>query len=171
MNKNNFVEYWLKLNELPNSKVIFVWLSYKLDKNGKILEAFCESTNSWKIISKLEEWCKWINIYKTNLVKWVPLKDGKIRYPNVDEKKDWLQKLLGEISVVNPKVVYLFWKQVSDYIIKHLDLERISDLEYKFWNVTFVYAHHPSYIYIYKRKEIDNYVWGITSKMFEIIEN
>lgn len=170
MNNKNFVEYWLDLNKLPDSKVIFVWLSYKLDKNGEMLEAFCDSTNSWKVINKLEKGCWWISIYKTNLVKWVPIKEGKIRYPNADEKKDWLQKLLNEISIINPKVVYLFWKQVSDYIINNLDLEKISDFEYKFWNVTFILAYHPSYIYIYKRKEIDNYVWGIISKISEIIE-
>lgn len=170
MNIKNFVKYWFYSSGLPDSTVIFVWLSYKLDKNGKILEAFCDSTNSWKVITELEKWCQWISIYKTNLVKWVPLKDGKIRYPNADEKKDWLQKLQDEILVVNPKVVYLFWKIVSDYIIKHLNLEKISDFEYKFWNVVFILARHPSYIYIYKRKEIDNYIWDIIAKIFEIIK-
>jgi len=169
MNINTFSEYHFDLGELPVSDAMFVWLSYKKDKNGNILDAFCDSTNSGKVISKIEELCQWISIHKTNLVKWVPLKEWKIRYPNIDEKKDWIQKLLNEISVVNPKVVYLFWKQVYDFVKKTLDLEKISDYEYKLWNIIFILAHHPSYIYIYKRKEMDEYINTIVLRIQEIL--
>lgn len=169
MSWSNFISYWKKNSEYLNYDVIFVWLSHKFDKNWNILEAFCNSTNSWKIISQIEEWCKWVSIYKTNLVKWVPIENGKIRYPNIDEKKDWLQELLKEIFLINPKIVYLFWKQVSDYIIKNLDLEKISDLEYKLWKISFILTYHPSYIYIYRKKEVKNYIWNIISKISKII--
>ena len=169
MNTKNFVEYWDDLDNLPVSQVLFVGLSYKLNKNWQILEAFCDSTNSWKVIQKLEEWCSWISVHKTNLVKWVPLNNGKIRYPNSKEKEEWLCKLLEEILVIKPQVVYLFGKQVSDFIIKNTELEKVSNFEYNFWNIIFVLAYHPSYMYIYKRKELDNYVNWIVLRILEIL--
>lgn len=170
MNTKYFEEYWLDLNNLQEASVIFVGLSHKYGKNWEVLEAFCETTNSWKVIQQLEEGCGWISIHKTNLVKWVPLKNGKIRYPNAEEKKEWLNALLEEISIINPSVVYLFWKQVSDFVIKNIKLEKISDVEYRFWEVTFLLAHHPSYIYLYKRRDIESYIQWITTKISELLE-
>jgi DNA polymerase len=148
---------------------MFVGLSYKLDKEGKVLKAFCDSTNSWKVIANLEEFCNGITIHKTNLVQWVPLYEGKIRYPDTKEKTEWLTQLLEEIDTIKPKIVYLFWKQVSDFVIKKLDMKKKSDFEYIRWNVTFILAHHPSYMYIYKRKDMDKYIETIVTQIKNII--
>lgn len=162
MTTKNFIDNRPNLKKVIPSQVMFVWLSYKLDKQWKLLEAFSDTTNSWKVISQLEESCEGVSIYKTNLVQWVPLdEEWKIRYPNAKEKEKWLNNLLEEIEKIKPKIVYLFWKQVSDFVIKKLDVEKKSDFEYTQWDITFVLAHHPSYMYIYKRKKLDNYIENI----------
>jgi hypothetical protein len=46
MNTKDFVSYQSDLEYINASQVMFVGLSYKLDKEGKVLKAFCDSTNS-----------------------------------------------------------------------------------------------------------------------------
>lgn len=167
----NFVHYHWSLKTLPASQVMFVGLSYKLDKQWNILNAFCNSTNSWKIIEKIEKASLGITIHKTNLVKWVPLNNGKIRYPNIQEKTEWLIHLLNEIDIINPKIVYLFGKQVSEFFIKNCILERESDTVYIQWTTTYILVHHPSYIFVYKRKNIDSYVNNITLEIQKTLQN
>ena len=161
----DFVDYKYDFNKILKSDVIFVWLSYKLDKNDEVLEAFSETTNSWKIISQLEELFWKIKIYKTNLVKWVPLINWKIIYPNTLEKEQWLEILLKEIDIVSPKVIYLFWREVSDFVIKKLDLIKYSNNVYYKWKIKIVIANHPSYIYIYKKNEIKTYMENLIREL------
>lgn len=156
----------------PNSNfhsrwIFFVWLSHKLWKNWDVLDAFCDSTQSWKIISDIiissqkEDF-----IYKMNLVSWVPINEKwKIRYPDIDEKEAWLKDLIDKISLFKPKIVFLFWKQVSDFVIKKSKLEKMSDNEYKYWETIVIFAPHPSYIAVYKRKNVGDYISFITNKI------
>lgn len=161
-----FVEYNWILTNFPEYWTFFVWLSHKLWKDWQVLEAFCESTNSWKIINGIINSCSWIPIYKTNLVRWVPINTkGKIRYPDNDEKEKGLDYLMTEINNFKPKLVYLFWKQVYDFIIKKLELKKINDFEFSYWDTTFILADHPSYIAVYKRKQTDVYVSKITDRI------
>ena len=170
MTTKSFVSYESNLEEISSSQVMFVWLSYKLNKQWEVLKAFSDTTNSWKVISQLEESCEGVSIHKTNLVQWVPLdEEWKIRYPNAKEKEKGLNNLLEEIEKIKPKIVYLFWKQVSDFVIKKLYVEKKSDFEYTQWDITFVLAHHPSYMYIYKRKELDNYIQNIVQQIQNIL--
>lgn len=170
MNNKKFIPYLENYTKWVLAQVMFVWLSYKLDKQWEVLKAFCDTTNSWKVISQLEESCVGVSVHKTNLVSWVPLDEKwKIRYPNVKEKETWLRDLLQEIENIKPKIVYLFWRQVSDFVIQKLDLEKRSDFEYIQWNTTFLLAQHPSYIYIYKRTELDNYIKNIIQQIQDIL--
>ena len=155
----------LKLN--PDSRIYFLWLSHKLSRSWEMLEAFCESTASGKIINDIiRKSGKWSTIYKTNLVKWVPLdNDWKIRYPTEKEKNAWLQRLRKEIFVFRPKWVYLFGKQVSDFILKNFRLEKLTDLEYELWSTKFILAEHPSYVAVYRRKHIEKYSNDIINRI------
>lgn len=163
----NLIPYSENTRFMPNYEVYFLWLSHKIWKDWKVLEAFCNSTNSWKIINLIIDKCNSrLNIYKTNLVRWVPLDNkSKIRYPNENEKLVWLQRLKREISVFKPKIVYVFWKQVSDFVLKKLELKKISNTEYSNWNTIFILAEHPSYMAVYKRKQIDEYVLKISNRI------
>lgn len=150
------------------NQIFFVWLSSKNDKAGNQLPAFDISTNSWKIIQNIfdtvgQEW-----IFTTNLVTFTPLKDWKIRYPTKQEKYQWFQELLEGIKNQKPKIVFLFWKEVSDFVFQQIGWQKISDTEVlKDW-IFFVAAQHPSYIFVYKRKNIEEYVQGIVDKIYEL---
>lgn len=136
--------------------IFFVWISNKYSKNWEILEAFSSETNSWKIIDKLESFSEWCEVYKTNLVSIVPLdENNKIRYPNFIEKEYWLKILEEKIKQLFPDLIILFWKQVYDFVISKTSIEKSI----------FIYAYHPSYIAVYKRKEEEKYINDLVDKI------
>ena len=101
--------------------IFFVWLSSKNDKAGNQLPAFDVSTNSWKIIQNIfdtvgQEW-----IFTTNLVSFTPLKDGKIRYPTKQEKRDWLDQLLLELQKQKPKIESPETQEKIDKVVSILE--------------------------------------------------
>ena len=83
------------------------------------------------------------------MVKCVPLNEkGKIRYPDSLEIENCIDNLVYELSIVKPKVVVLLGRLVEKYLKK-----KIIELGY---NTITIY--HPSYIYVYRKKEIEKYV-------------
>ena len=87
--------------------------------------------------------------YRSNMVKCVPLnEEGKIRYPDNLEIENCIENLEYELNIVNPKVVVFLGRLVEKYLKK-----KIIELGY---NVITIY--HPSYIYVYRKKEIEKYV-------------
>ena len=136
--------------------VFFVGISHKNNKNWETLEAFSSETNSWKIIDKIEKCLEWVEIYKTNLVDFTPTDiKGKIRYPNILEMQNWLKNLEKEIEKFSPNKVIIFWRKIYDFVISKTILEKSI----------FIYAYHPSYIAVYKRKEEEKYINDIISKI------
>ena len=108
-----------------------------------------------------------VTFYKTNLVKCVPLKDDKIRYPSESEMNKCFSNFESELDEMNPSVVFLLGKQVANFALKKLS-EYIPVLDddflydsYMIGNTKFVPVHHPSYILVYKRKLIDQYIENI----------
>ncbi|EKE30365.1 MAG: Uracil-DNA glycosylase-like protein [uncultured bacterium (gcode 4)] len=170
MSKATFMEYSMNMAPNPDYRVYFIWLSHKLSKSWEILEAFCESTDSGKIISSIIWKCdSWSLIFRANLVRWVPLDDNhKLRYPSESEKLAWLRILEKEILEFRPKCIYLFGKQVSDFILKNLEMRKIDESEYIFWDTRFIFAQHPSYIAVYKRKHLPEYISRIINKINKI---
>ena len=69
--------------------------------------------------------------------------------------EECLENLIYEISLVNPKVIFVLGKQAYNFIIKKTKIKNIF------------YIEHPSYIYVYKRKEINSYI----EKVKKLIEN
>lgn len=163
--QNNFLNHINNSWVNPWADIYFVWLSHKTSKSWIVLDAFCQSTNSGKIISELKNKCQNIQIYTTNLVKWVPVINNKIRYPNEIEKKNWFRRFIKELYIFKPKMVFLFWKQVSDFVLKKLNPIQLTESEYQYWKTIFILKEHPSYIAVYKRKQIDNYTSWIIDRM------
>lgn len=124
-------------------------------------------TNSGKLIQKVENLCGNVVTYKTNLVKCLPLSDQqKLRYPNQKEIDSCFENLLKEIHIMSPKIVFLLGEKVYSSVGKHLNIifDKWNDFEYSyktFENIHYVPIHHPSYIYVYKRKKMDDYVKSI----------
>lgn len=123
-------------------KVLFVGLSNKKDK-----EPFDKLTNSGKVVYEIIDK---INCeYKLlNLVNYAPLnKDGKLRYPTKKEIKSSLPSFLESVKDYQPSMIICFGKMVYD------ELKMIDDV-----NKIIIYEKHPSYMYVYKRKDLSNYI-------------
>ncbi len=124
-------------------------------------------TNSGMLIHKIEEECKSVVSYKTNLVKCLPLtKQNKLRYPNKKEIDLCFEHLITEINAMSPKIVFLLGKRVYSSVEEHLGIRLKKWDGFKYFyteheRIYYVPVQHPSYIYVYKRKEIKRYIEGI----------
>ena len=134
---------------MSKKKILLLGLSNKPN-----LGAFDSSTNSGKLIDLIISKCKNYDFTKANLVEFAPLDtNNKLRYPNKKELLDGAKNWSSRISEFDG--VVLFGKKVQDTILND---ERFSSIKY-------VVSAHPSYIWVYKHKEIENYVNEIASKI------
>lgn len=133
------------------------------------------NTNTGMIIQKIEQMCPEIITYKTNLVKCLPLTDQqKLRYPNKKEIDCCFENLVNEIHTMSPRIVFLLGEKVYSSVGRHFNIQfdKWDKLEYHYKEhdgTYFVPIHHPSYIYLYRRKEIDNYVKSIVNLINDLV--
>jgi uracil-DNA glycosylase len=160
----------LRCNQIPlldqNSKegnVFWIGLSAVKVKNVEDETPLSPYTNSGRLISEIEKMTFFDFFYKTNVIKCLPLNEGKIRYPSSNEMKSCFHNLELELTTIKPKLVFLLGKQVADFVGKkfNLDFGKLDD-DFDYGSVTinnieFVPIHHPSYILVYKRKKIETY--------------
>lgn len=163
---NYFMPYISDISPNSNDIIFFVGLSHKINKNNVVLPAFCTSTLSGKIIEKIIlQNTTWFFIHKTNLVEWVPLtQNKKLRYPNQEEKEKWLHILCKKIQFYKPKYIIFFWKVPFLFIQKHQHFLNCIG------NIPYAYAEHPSYIWVYKKQNIDTYIDNILTQIKKISE-
>ena len=140
------------VENMKKSDIMFLGISAKMKETENEMP-LSENTNSGKLIKKIEERLVEenhnISCYRSNMVKCVPLnEDGKIRYPDNLEIENCIENLEYELSIVKPKLVVFLGRLVEKYLKK-----KIIELGY---NVITIY--HPSYIYVYRKKEIEKYV-------------
>lgn len=163
----------ITLNKDPDKAlVMFVGLS---SKPGA--EPLCSSTNSGKLISEIEQLVsKVFSVYKTNLVKCAPLDtNGKLRYPTSEEMKSCLPHLLAEINHYQPKVIIPLGGQVAKFMLGELmSNPRFSGFSNDFCYETIHFnghvilpIHHPSYVWIYRRKRIAQYIGSVSNLLLE----
>jgi uracil-DNA glycosylase len=167
----------LYLNQLPvldflkHSHVFWVGLSAVQFAEGIEHLPLSPTTRTGALITTIEETLKdEISFYKTNLVKCVPLKnDGKIRYPIEHEMEKCFPNFHFELETLKPTVVFLLGKQVATYVLKKMgvrDIELPNDFKYKpieINNIFYVPVHHPSFMLVYKRKQLSTYIKSIQS--------
>lgn len=124
-------------------------------------------TNTGMVIHKIEQTCEGVIAYKTNLVKCLPLTEQqKLRYPNRKEINCCYEHLLNEIHTMSPKIVFLLGEKVYSSVAKKMkiEFEKWNDFEYHYKELDGIYyvpIHHPSYIYVYKRKRLQDYIDSI----------
>lgn len=130
-------------------------------------------TASGALINEIEKpFTEYISFYKTNLVKCAPTNGKRIRYPLLHEMQKCFPNLEWELKEGKPAVVFLLGKQVSTFIIKKLlNVEPYLDSQFNYLpirvnNINFIPIHHPSYILVYKRKHLQEYINSI-QKLFE----
>lgn len=171
----------LYLNQLPISdkkrKVDVFWVglsAVQIDESDEMKIPLAPTTRSGKLIQALEQACfDDTKFYKTNLVKCLPLNENKIRYPELLEMNKCYPNLINELNILNPKIVFLLGKQVAKFVLKKYKIsvggygDNFQYETYLVNNVLYVPIHHPSYILVYKRKSISDYVDSIKN----IIEN
>ncbi|MDD2208038.1 MAG: uracil-DNA glycosylase family protein [Bacilli bacterium] len=156
----------LYLNQSPliqeKSKGDILWLGLSAKKISDKAEPLSNNTNTGKIIEMIESKIKY-KTYKTNLVKCLPLNnDNKLRYPTLLEKNACYSNLALEIKSLKPKIIILLGSDVADYIAKKLNIEIAKPINYNFGlikynNIFYIHIYHPSYIYVYKKKELNLY--------------
>lgn len=140
------------VENMKKSDIMFFGISAKMKETEDEMP-LSENTNSGKLIKMIEERLLEENnnllCYRSNMVKCVPLnEEGKIRYPDNLEIENCIENLEYELNIVKPKVVVFLGRLVEKYLKK-----KIIELGY---NVITIY--HPSYIYVYRKKEIEKYV-------------
>jgi len=156
------------LDSLDRADVMWVGLSAKKVESLFDEIPLASNTNTGKIVADIEKGFKDLLFYKTNIVKCLPLDDKKkLRYPTIDEMGACQDNFNKELEVVNPSIVFLLGKKVSDFVFKqHKKLDRTIkkvDDSWLYNNITFISIYHPSYIYVYKRKFIGDYIESIQS--------
>ncbi len=115
------------------------------------------NTPTGKLVYEIEKpFTKVLSFYRTNLVKCVPLLKGKIRYPTKKEM-NWCSPNLGEeIAALNPKIIILLGKQVSNFVIDDGNVSLDEKFNYKHYlkdNIHYIPVHHPSYVLVYKKEK------------------
>lgn len=158
------------LDHQAEGKVLWLGLSAKaVDKleDGIPLD---NNTNTGKLIEKVEKLNSDVGFYKTNLVKCLPLSsDEKLRYPSGLEIDACYSNFEKEIEFLKPKLVFLLGGKVSNKIIKQKFQKNSSldkDFKYEYYildGVKYIPIHHPSYIHIYKRKKMEDYILSLSS--------
>jgi DNA polymerase len=171
----------LYLNQRPlldsekDCPVFWVGLSAKkTESDGEI--PLSPTTNTGRLIQEIEEKCGGIRTYKTNLVKCLPLtEEQKLRYPSRNEIDSCFEHLVSEINALHPKIVFLLGKKVYSSVERNLHIwfDKWDGFDYRYTEykgMFFVPVHHPSYIYVYKRKYIDQYIDSIQTIISELLE-
>lgn len=166
----------LAINDQPHitpAPIMFVGLSAKPNA-----ENLCPTTNTGKLVGAIEDRIKTtLGIYRTNAVKCAPLDSaGKLRYPTEREMVACLPALRDEIRQVAPKVIVSLGGQVSRFLLQHLGNGAQftgfgSDFFYDTYSLNFGQAmpiHHPSYIWVYRRKRVDEYVARVGDRLLEL---
>lgn len=154
--------------------IMFVGLS---SKPGTV--ALCPMTNSGKLVCEIEKRVtKMFNVYRTNLVKCAPLDEsGKLRYPTLLEMKACLPHLLKEIDHFQPRVIVPLGGQVSKFMISNLISDQhfdgfADDFRYQtfsFNSSIMLPVHHPSYIWVYRRKRVPQYIEAVGDRLLEAV--
>src|SRR5690606_23291956 len=152
-------------DNFKKSHIFWVGLSAVLFEADEKKLPLSSITPSGKLIHSIEApFRKRFSFYKTNLVKCAPLNGDRVRYPSGHEMEKCYPNLESELDHLNPKTVFLLGRQVTNFVVKKLNLPNLpldENFRYEMFQangINFVPAHHPSYILVYKRKYIEQYV-------------
>lgn len=130
-------------------KICFVGIS---DKVG--LSPFDSSSHSGKIVDQIIARLN-VQAFKINYVSFPPLDEkGKLRYPTKKELEDSFPVFQKKVLEINPDVLVICGNMISKEIQK-----------YRFYVDRSITIYHPSYIYVYHRKEIEQYIQDVVSKI------
>lgn len=150
------------------SNIFWVGLSaVKFDEDQERLP-LSSLTPSGALIHTIEQpFRRKLAFYKTNLAKCAPLTGNKLRYPLEHEMDKCFPNFQWELKNLKPTTVFLLGKQVASFILKKLSNhkplfnENFDYSSFEIGGINFIPIHHPSYILIYKRKDIAQYIENV----------
>ncbi|MCC6463048.1 MAG: uracil-DNA glycosylase family protein [Saprospiraceae bacterium] len=114
-----------------------------------------------------------LTFYKTNLVKCAPMEGYKLRYPLEHEMSKCFSNFQWELNELKPTTVFLLGKQVASFVLKKLSHHKPAfdeNFHYHFFEIggiNFIPIHHPSYILVYQRKNLTQYIENVR-KHFQV---
>lgn len=159
------------LDNLKKAQVFWVGLSAVKVSDVDNEIPLSSNTNTGKLISYIEERNGKFSFYKTNLVKCLPLRNNRIRYPRVNEMESCFVNLQLEIKRAEPKIIFLLGKMVSDFMMRFQNIfastldEKFNYETHRVKDVYYVPIHHPSYILIYRRKFMEDYISKVSKTL------
>ena len=164
------------LDHRRQADVIWLGISGK-STSSQFQKPLDPNTISGQIIEQIEKQLPSINFYSSNLVKCAPINNnGKLRYPSAKEINACSYNLQVEIEELQPKVLVLLGEKVANSLIDSTELKLEPKNQFirsitKNNNTIYIAATHPSYIYVYKRKFINEYINTIKNLLHKIILN
>jgi len=154
--------------------VYFVGLSAK--PNCDHLSA---QTNTGNIIEQIIHDLPYVTSVKTNLVKTPPLDQrGNLRYPNFSEMEQGWKELQNEMDQMFPNLLVTLGQQVSFFLRSRMGIQPAKPrLPADFSSKTYLSqsehhllsVHHPSFVFVYRRRYIENYVNNVVQSVSSLI--
>ncbi|MCB0518182.1 MAG: hypothetical protein H6577_06420 [Lewinellaceae bacterium] len=155
-------------DQLKLSTIFWVGLSaVKFDAHEEKLP-LSPSTASGALVHSIEApYLDKLSFYKTNLVKCAPMQGNKLRYPLKHEMAKCFPNFQWELETLQPKTVFLLGNQVASFVLQQFNHSKsvFSDgFNYSSFDmdgIRFIPIHHPSYMLVYRRKLLAEYMEGV----------
>lgn len=154
--------------------IYFVGLSAKPDC-AHLSSQTCTGNVIEEIIRGLPD----VTSIKTNLVKNVPLDQrGKLRYPDSVEMEQGWKDLQNEINQMSPNLLVTLGLQVSFFVRTQMGVQPEKPwLPADFSSKTYLSqskpyllsVHHPSFVFVYRRKYVTNYVSSVIQSISSLV--
>lgn len=154
--------------------VYFVGLSAKPN-----CEHLAPETRTGYIIEQIIHHLPSIKTVKTNLVRTPPIDQaGKLRYPNPNEMKSGWNELQDEMNQTFPNLLVTLGQQVSFFLRSQMGVQPTkpqlpSDFSYESYlsqSKSYILSvHHPSFVFVYRRKDIENYVENVVLSILSLV--
>ena len=154
--------------------VYFVGLSAK-----PMCEHLAPETRTGYIIEQIIHHLPSITTVKTNLVKTPPIDQaGNLRYPNPTEMKLGWNELQDEMNQTIPNLLVTLGQQVSVFLRSQMGVQPVkprfpADFSYESYlsqsKLNILSVHHPSFVFVYRRKDIENYVDNVVLSILSLV--
>lgn len=156
--------------------VYFVGLSAKPN-----CDHLSTQTNTGSIIAQIIRGLPDVTSVKTNLVRNPPLdQEGNLRYPGIKEMERGWKDLQNEMSQMSPDLLVTLGQQVSFFLRTQMGIQPAKPrLPADFSSKTYLSqsepyllsVHHPSFVFVYRRKYIENYVNSVIRSISSLVLN
>lgn len=138
-------------------------------------------TLTGQIIATIEESFPQVSFYATNIVKCAPIDTitNTLRYPRQDELDACYENFTIEKNALHPSCIVLLGNIVSQTVQKATGLKMVelpknnyhytATIESK-TGISYLPIHHPSYIGVYKKKDLLHYIQGVQESLMRTLQ-